>query len=126
VNLHCATETFIKALSLLENTFHQFALQLACAKWTMQHGLHVQIVFLLATLRCHDDVFRDTQLLHEVQTSLQFSISTSVTTPPRTDSVKERIRRMSLPMSDRALRSSIIAACTSSSVSTVLNDTWLL
>jgi hypothetical protein len=53
-------------------------------------------------------------------TSLQLSTSTSVTSPPRTESVRERIRRMSLPISVKALRSSIIAACSSSSVSTVL------
>jgi hypothetical protein len=66
VNLHGAIKPSIEALSLLENTFHNLPLQLSCAKWTMHHGLHVQMVFLLATLRCHDDVFRDTQLLREV------------------------------------------------------------
>jgi hypothetical protein len=65
--LDSAVESSVKALPLLERTLHKVALHPSGSERTMQHCLHVQMVFLLAAFCCHDDVFRDTQLLHEVQ-----------------------------------------------------------
>jgi hypothetical protein len=84
---------------------------IACmCKWSSCSPRSVVIIMSSATPNC----------CMRCNTSLQFSTSTSLTSPPRTESVSERMRRTSLPISDKALRSSIIAACTSSSVSTVL------